>query len=48
MDSNVKILYAMVANKSDITIITVKIVDYCCIIHKIITKSEAINLTESA
>ena len=34
-------------NISDITIITVKNVDYRCIIHKII-KSEAINLIESA
>ena len=34
-------------NISDITIITVKNVDYCCIIHKI-CKFEAINLMESA
>ena len=34
-------------NISDITIITVKNVDYRCIIHNI-SKSEAINLLESA
>ena len=33
-------------NISNITIITVKNVDYCCIIHNI-TKSEAIDLLES-
>ena len=32
---------------SDITIIAVKNVDYCCIIHNI-TKSEAINLSKSS
>ena len=35
-------------NISDITIITVKNVDYCCIILHNISKSEAINLIESA
>ena len=34
-------------NLSDVTIITVKNVDYRCIIHNI-SKSEAINLLESA
>ena len=34
-------------NKSDITITTVKNVDYGCIIHTI-SKSEVINLLESA
>ena len=33
--------------KSDIAIITVKNVDYCCIIHKS-SKSEAINLLENS
>ena len=48
MDSNFKILYAMVAmflivDISDIAITTIKNDDYCCIIHNI-SKSEAINL----
>ena len=34
-------------NISDIAIITVKNVDYCCIIHNI-SKSEAINLLENS
>ena len=34
-------------NISDIAIITVKNVDYCCIIHSI-SKSEAINLLENS
>ena len=34
-------------NISDIAIITVKKVDYCCIIHNI-SKSEAINLLENS
>ena len=34
-------------NVSDIAIITVKNIDYCCIIHNI-SKSEAINLLKSA
>ena len=33
-------------NTSDITIITVENVDYCCIIHKI-SKSEAIDLLQN-
>ena len=40
-------LKVLCLNKSDITIITVKNVDYGCIIH-VISKSEAINLLESA
>ena len=48
MDSDFKILYAMSSvNISDIAIITVKNVDYRCIIHKI-SKSEAIILLESS
>ena len=43
MDSNIKILYAMVVDTSDIAIITIKNVDFCCIIHKI-TKSEVFDL----
>ena len=53
MGSNFKILNAMVAmiwrfclNINDIAIITVKNVDYCCIIHN--SKSEAINLLENS
>ena len=34
-------------NISNITIITIKNVDYCCIIHNI-NKSEAINLSNSS
>ena len=34
-------------NISYITIVTVKNIDYCCIIHKI-SKSEAINLLENS
>ena len=33
-------------NTSDITVITVENVDYCCIIHKI-SKSEAIDLLQN-
>ena len=33
-------------NKRDLAIITIKNVDYCCIIHNI-SKSEAINLLEN-
>ena len=44
MDANFKIMYV---NISDIDIITVKNVDYRCIIHNI-SKSEAINLLESS
>ena len=52
MDSNFKIMYAIVVmiwqhNISNIAIITVKNVDYCCIIHNI-SKSEAINLLENS
>ena len=48
MDSDFKILYAMVAmmlsvNISDIAIITIKNLDYRFIIHSI-SKSEAINV----
>ena len=53
MDSNFKILYAMAAmiwrfclNINDIAIITVKNVDYCCIIHN--SKSEAINSLQNS
>ena len=49
MDSNFKILYVMVTliwQFYIIFIITVKKVDYCCIIHDI-NKSEAINLLEN-
>ena len=34
-------------NISDITIMTIKNVDYCCIIHNI-SKSEAINLLKNS
>ena len=34
-------------NKRDLAIITIKNVDYCCIIHSI-SKSEAINLSENS
>ena len=45
--SNFKILYVMVAMIChDLTIITVKDVDYCCIINDI-SKSEAINLLKN-
>ena len=57
MDSDFKILYAMVVmisqwtmlclSISDIAIITIKNIDYCDIIHNI-SKFEAINLLESA
>ena len=40
-------LYYDRINVSDITIITIKNVDYLCIIHNI-SKYEAINLLESA
>ena len=56
MDSNLKILYAMVvmiydltmlsANISNIVIITVKNIEYRCIIHNI-SKYEAINLLKN-
>ena len=50
MDSNFKILYAMVVMLSvtinDIAIITVKNVDYCCIVHSI-SKSEAVKLLKN-
>ena len=50
MDSNFKILYAMVVMLSvtinDIAIITVKNVDYCCIIHSN-SKSEAVKLLKN-
>ena len=46
MDSNFNILNATLClNISDIAIIFIKIVNYCCIIRNI-TKSEAINLSE--
>ena len=55
MDSNFKILYAMVAifftmlsiNTSNITIIANKNVDYRCIAYKF-SKSDAINLFENS
>ena len=50
MDSNFKIMYAMVAmlsvNIGDVAIITVKNIDYLCIIHNN-SKSKAINLLEN-
>ena len=39
-------LIMLSVNTSDITIITVENVDYCCIIHKI-SKSEAIDLLQN-
>ena len=36
------IMTMLSVNVSDITIITIKVVDYCCIIHDI-SKSEEIN-----
>ena len=53
MDSNFSILYVMFVttclylNISDISIITVKDVDYCCIIRNN-SKSEAINLVKNS
>ena len=41
-------LLMLSVNISDITIITVKNVDYHCIIHNIKSKSKAINLLKSA
>ena len=50
MDSNFKIMYAMVAmlsvNIGDVVIITIKNIDYLCIIHNN-RKSKAINLLEN-
>ena len=49
MDLNFRIQdYTMVSvNISNVAIITIKNVDYCCIIHNI-TKSEAINLLKNS
>ena len=52
MDSNFKIMYVMAVmiwclNISDITIVTVKNVDYRCIIYNI-SKYEAISLLENS
>ena len=52
MDSNFKIMYVMAVmiwclNISDITIVTVKNVDYGCIIYNI-SKYEAISLLENS
>ena len=54
MGSNFKILFVMAVliwqccfNISDIAIITIKRVDYCCIIHDI-SKSKAIHLLENS
>ena len=46
MDSNFKIVYAVVINISNVAIITVKNVDYCCIIPNL-SRSEAINLLKN-
>ena len=40
-------LSLLTVNKSDIAIITVKKVDYCCIVHNI-SKSEATNLLKNS
>ena len=52
MDSNFKILYAMVVtmlsiNISNIAVITIKNIDYRCIIHNT-SKSGAINLLKNS
>ena len=51
LDSDFKIVVVMVSmiclNVSDIVIITVKDVDFCCIIYNI-SKSKAINLIENS